>query len=70
MLNVPITGSQLGDWGLLILVLIAGLLIAVKKGAWWGWLIMAFAIFWAYRMYQVFYAAHGGRPPPGLVPGS
>jgi hypothetical protein len=59
-MKFPITGHELGDWGLLVLVFILGMIFAIRLGHKWGWLLVVAAIYWAFQMFLVFNSRRGG----------
>jgi hypothetical protein len=46
--NIPITGNFLGDFVVAALLLVAGLLMAIKAESKWGWVIFALGGAWVW----------------------
>lgn len=53
MIRLPVTGDILYDFVLILIVVIVGVGMALKAEKWWGWLLVAGAIFWAFSMMRV-----------------
>lgn len=49
-MRFPVTGDILLDFAAVVVVIVVGAFFAVRMDRWWGWLIILFGGWWAYRV--------------------